>query len=404
MMPSRNFSLPAEMGSPDVRKIFRILGGGSVRFVGGCVRNAVLGEVIGDIDLATTHTPQYVTDRLSKNGIKTIPTGIQHGTVTAVIKGRSFEITTLRIDKKSDGRHAEVEFSEDWYADACRRDFTINALYADLDGKIYDPLGCGLRDLEKRRVSFVGNPDLRIREDYLRILRFFRFSLYYGLGKLDRKGYGACVLGARGLKNLSRERLSQEFFKILSHPDCPAVLEKMCEAKCLSAVFSKSFDPKSLKKLISCQNDEVDDVSVVARVFLVAGGGKASLANLSKCLILNKKQKQAFEDFSRVKFNTNRPDMVRIRSWMVEDGLDFARARLDICFALGLVSRASYVTFVGGVLSEDVPEFPVRARDLMVLGYQGAALGNQLALLRKKWARSDYTKDKGSLLKTVIPI
>jgi len=147
------------MNSSEVRKIFEILGKGNIRFVGGCVRNALFGIPVGDIDLATTLLPQNVTDRLSENGIKVVPTGLSHGTVTAVINSKSFEITTLRIDEKTYGRHADVVFSTSWADDAARRDFTINALYADLDGQVYDPLNCGVHDLKRQRVVFVGDPE-----------------------------------------------------------------------------------------------------------------------------------------------------------------------------------------------------------------------------------------------------
>ncbi|MCB1559266.1 MAG: CCA tRNA nucleotidyltransferase, partial [Alphaproteobacteria bacterium] len=206
------------MSNLETRKIFRILGKDSVRFVGGCVRNALLGEVIGDIDLATSLPPQNVTERLLKNGIKSIPTGIQHGTVTAVINGKSYEITTLRIDMDTDGRHASVTFSADWQEDAKRRDFTMNALYADMDGHVYDPLGSGISDLKQRKVKFVGDPYLRIKEDYLRILRFFRFHTQYGKGRINAKGYRACLDLKDGLKSLSKERVTQELSKILLSP------------------------------------------------------------------------------------------------------------------------------------------------------------------------------------------
>lgn len=396
---SLQISLPAEMKSPEVKVIFRILGKGNVRFVGGCVRNALLGIPIGDIDLATPLLPQNVTDRFLKNKVKVVPTGLAHGTVTAVINGKSFEITTLRIDEKTDGRHAEVLFSTSWEADAARRDFTMNALYADLDGGVYDPLGRGLADLEKRRVVFVGDPERRIREDYLRILRFFRFSLYYGGGKLDRAGATACQKLARGLSRLSRERVSQEFFKILSHSKAEKILGSMLGVGILKSLFSKNFDPSCLSRLVSVQGDDTGDAALVARLVLVSG----SSAKVDKWLILNRKQKSVLEKLSSVRINTIRIDPLKIHTWLYYDGAEIARARLQLAYAAGRLSLAEYRKFAAHIC-EPVPSFPVKAKDLMALGYEGAALGAAIKRLEKKWIKSGFSEGREMLLSRVIPI
>jgi len=190
-------------------------------FVGGCVRNLLLDEPVDDIDIATKHTPQQVQEILNAKTIKTIPTGIDHGTITAIIDDHKFEITTLRKDVETDGRRAVVAFSKEWSEDAERRDFTINTLLADTNGNIFDPTGQGISDLENRKIIFVGTPDQRIREDYLRILRFFRFHALYGAGEPDTAALKSCKTHADQIKTLSRERVTQEFFKILAskHPD-----------------------------------------------------------------------------------------------------------------------------------------------------------------------------------------
>ena len=172
--------------------------GEEARVVGGAVRNALLNEPIGEIDIATTAVPEEVVRRLERDGFKAVPTGIEHGTMTAVIDGRPFEVTTLRQDVETFGRHAKVAFGRDWRADAERRDFTINALSATRAGVVYDYVG-GLDDLQARRVRFIGDPNKRIAEDYLRILRFFRFHAGYGHGDLDRTGLAACIAGREGL-------------------------------------------------------------------------------------------------------------------------------------------------------------------------------------------------------------
>jgi poly(A) polymerase len=187
---------------PQTRAVIEALeaagGPGCARFVGGCVRNAILKRPIDDIDIATTLTPDQVTEALTKAGLKAVPTGVDHGTVTAVSRGRPYEITTLRRDVETDGRRAVVVFTTDWAEDAQRRDFRLNALYADPSGKLYDPTAGGLADARAGRIIFVGDAETRIREDGLRILRFFRFFAWYGRGEPDAVGLAACA-SLRGL-------------------------------------------------------------------------------------------------------------------------------------------------------------------------------------------------------------
>jgi tRNA nucleotidyltransferase/poly(A) polymerase len=203
--------------------------GEEIRIVGGAVRNALLGEPFHEIDLATTAVPDEVVRRAKAAGFKTVPTGIEHGTVTVIVDGTPFEVTTLRRDVETFGRHATVAFGRDWKADAQRRDFTINALSATRDGTVYDYVG-GLDDLAARRVRFIGEAKQRIAEDYLRILRFFRFHAAYGRGALDADGIHACIAGREGLLSLSRERVRMEFVKLLVAPGAAPVLETMADA------------------------------------------------------------------------------------------------------------------------------------------------------------------------------
>lgn len=196
-------------------------GEGAARFVGGCVRDTLLGRDTRepDLDIATRLTPDQVMESLAAQGLRVEPTGLDHGTVTAVAFGRPFEITTLRKDVETDGRRAVVAFTSDWAEDAARRDFTMNALYADPDGRVHDPTGQGLADAVAGRVIFVGDPDTRIREDYLRILRFFRFLAHYGEGAPDPAALEACSRHAGQLARLSAERIAKEVLKLLAAPD-----------------------------------------------------------------------------------------------------------------------------------------------------------------------------------------
>ena len=197
----------------ETKTVMEVLGVGA-RFVGGVVRNTLMGEPVSDIDIAIAETPERAQALLEAKGIKVVPTGIEHGTITAVMPSRHYEITTLRVDVKTDGRRAEVAFTEDWVEDARRRDFTINALYADADGTVHDPLGTGLEDIKLRRVRFIGDANARIAEDYLRVLRFFRFHAWYGTGEPDTEGLKACANAREGLRQLSGERVHDELLKI----------------------------------------------------------------------------------------------------------------------------------------------------------------------------------------------
>src|SRR5215813_8539851 len=211
--------------------------GEEARAVGGAVRNALLGVPVLEVDVATTAVPQEVVRRVTAAGFKAVPTGIEHGTVTVVVDKHPFEVTTLRKDVETYGRRAKVEFGRDWIADAERRDFTINALSATRDGSIYDYTG-GLEDLDQRRVRFIGDPGKRIAEDYLRILRFFRFHAAYGTSEHpDAEGLAACIAGREGLDQLSRERVRMEMLKLVVAPHAVPTLIAMADSALLLRVL-----------------------------------------------------------------------------------------------------------------------------------------------------------------------
>ena len=210
------------IADPDVVRVMQALLAGAgveARYVGGAVRDTIRGQInYGapvDVDIATTATPEIVVELLRASGLKAVPTGIDHGTVTAVSNHRPVEITTLRRDVATDGRRASVAYTNDWNEDAARRDFTMNAIYVDKDGTLFDPLG-GVADAKAGRVVFAGDPDARIQEDYLRILRFFRFYAHCGMGEIDRDGLQACARNLAGLAQLSPERIAKEILKLIS--------------------------------------------------------------------------------------------------------------------------------------------------------------------------------------------
>jgi poly(A) polymerase len=224
--------------APALQKVFTCLAasGFEARVVGGAVRNALLGRPVADIDIATIATPDQVIAAAKAHGLKTVATGIGHGTVTVIVTGQPFEVTTLRRDVDTDGRHATVAFTGDWAADAARRDLTLNALYCDATGKIFDPLG-GIDDLLSKRVRFVGDPRQRIREDYLRILRFFRFTAEYADGPPDMAGLQAAVAERGGLRQLSAERVRAELVRLLAAPRAAAVVASMAEYGLLTTIL-----------------------------------------------------------------------------------------------------------------------------------------------------------------------
>ena len=282
MKVAGRIDLPDRMRDPAAARLFAALdaAGIAARFVGGCVRNAVLGRGIDDIDVAVAKPPETVMLALRAAKLKAIPTGLKHGTVTAVVDGRTFELTTLRRDVETDGRHAVVAFTDDWLEDAQRRDFTFNALYADRDGTLYDPFD-GRADLAQHKVRFIGDPDLRIAEDRLRVLRFFRFHAWYGAPPLDGPSYDACARHAGALGNLSGERVAKEVLRLLFAADPADAIEAMADAGALDhwlpeydgttrlrALIARETAPDGLRRLASVLEGDADATAIGKRLRL----------------------------------------------------------------------------------------------------------------------------------------
>ena len=357
-------------------------GGHRVFFVGGCVRNALLGEMVGDLDLATDALPEKVVRFVEAAGFKAIPTGIDHGTVTVLAGGLPHEITTFRRDVQTDGRHAVVAYSTDVAQDAARRDFTMNALYADPAGEVVDPLG-GLPDLRARRLRFVGEPAQRIREDYLRILRFFRFSATYGdpaLG-MDAEGLAACAELADGIDGLSRERIGAEMRKLLSARDPAPALASMAASGVLRHVLSGA-DPRYVAPLVHL---EAGAPPHWQRRLVVLGG-----QDWDNALRLSRSEQGL---------------MARLR-----DQVGNALSPAALGWRLGLEAGADAVLARAAVLESLLPDdwkadvargaasrFPVTAADLMP-ALAGPALGAKLAELESRWLASDLRLSRDDLL------
>lgn len=350
-------------------------------FVGGCVRNALLGEPVSDVDISTDAPPETTSTLAEAAGFKPVPTGIDHGTVTVVADGKPHEVTTFRRDVETDGRRAVVAFSTRIEEDAQRRDFTMNALYADRHGTVIDPLN-GLPDLLARRVRFVGDPETRIREDYLRILRFFRFHAAYGDpdGGLDPDGLAACAALAGGLDAISRERIHAELRKLLSVRDPAPAVAAMAHSGVLARVLPGS-DPRALAPLVHL---DAGHLPRWLRRLAVLGGTTTDL-RLSKA---------EDRDLSALRTALGSPDTPAALGWRL--GEDLATdAILAQAATFGTHPPQDWQTQVHRGAKA---RFPVTAADLMP-ALQGEALGARLKALEARWLASDLTLTREELLK-----
>ena len=365
-------------------------GEGAALFVGGCVRNALLGETVGDIDIATKLVPEEVVQRLEAAGIKNIPTGIEHGTITAIANGKSFEITTLRKDVETDGRRAVVAFSENWLDDAQRRDFTMNTLLADINGQIYDPLGRGLKDLQARRVIFVGDPVQRIAEDHLRILRFFRFYALYAEGAPDEAALEACRNGAGKIPSLSRERITQEFFKILSVDDPVNILKIMFENNVLKEFSPPEYNPELLEHLCRFQNNYGLGF-VASRLLVLAGFEDKNIKAFEQLLLIPKVFKKDMEAMSRILALPDLNEDHAVKVAVYKHGRVPSAQALMIELAQDRVMNGYALKALEIIQNWDVPNFPVSGEDLIKKGAsQGPKLGRELQRLEEEWIERGF--------------
>jgi poly(A) polymerase len=364
------------------------------RFVGGCVRDGLLGRPVQDVDIATPEPPETVLALLERAGIRAVPTGLEHGTVTAVTPARHYEITTLRRDVQTFGRHAEVAFTEDWAADAARRDFTINALYADRDGTVHDFVG-GLPDLDAGRVRFIGDPMARIHEDYLRILRFFRFSAWYGRGPLDPAGLSAVTAEREGLRRLSGERVRVELLRLLAAPDPAPVLAAMRASGVLDVILPEADGLDPLAALIAREQarglaDPLRRLAALLRPDLerealraLAARLRLSNAERERLCAMMGLPREALGDGGDAAI---RRAIYRFGADLVRD-LALLRGAPDLALALHLVAEWH------------PPPFPIGGADIMAAGVpQGPAVGEVLRALEEWWLAQDFAPDRDALL------
>ncbi len=371
--------------TPETLAIIEPIGIDNIRFVGGCVRDLLVNAPINDIDFATTFTPEQVILALKGNGIKVIPTGIKHGTVTAIINESEYQITTLRRDVATDGRHAEVMFVDNWEYDAARRDFTINAFYLGGDGTLLDFFG-GMDHLKSGKVIFIGDPDQRIREDYLRILRFFRFFGRFGQGQPDDAAARACSRHASQVNYLSGERIQAEMFKILEFNNCVEVLTHMQNYAVLPFIFPGEVNFDLLQNLVEIEPEP----NVLRRLAAIYG---------YDIQILSDHWRLSGEQFKKLKILTTNVDMREPRRVIRHLGSDNFIDLVYLATAKGIINQPidELIDFVN---KWRVPKFPLHGGDVIAFGVmEGKAIGQILSRVENYWEEHNYIFTRDELLK-----
>ncbi len=385
--------------------------GASPRFVGGCVRDALARRPVTDVDIATPDAPERVMELLADAGLRAIPTGIEHGTVTAVVNGKSFEITTLRRDVETDGRHAKVQFTDDWIADASRRDFTINALSCRADRQVYDPFG-GIADLADGRIVFVGDAMKRIDEDVLRLLRYFRFFAHFGLPPADISAINACRSRAGRLSELSGERIAAELMKLLAAADpLPALVlmqgngvlaELLPDAADLGRVRALTFlesrgvrrpgiavDP--LRRLAALLKPDAEHAAAVAGRLRLSNAQTERLIALAAPEILpDRKMEPPQQRRLLYQLGAERFRDLTLLSW--------AHVRADEGYPPS-GDNARWMAMLDLIDDWAIPDFPVRGDDVLALGVPaGPEVGRRLDAVRAWWEEQDFRPDRAELL------
>jgi poly(A) polymerase len=390
------------MREDKTRAVMAALGAdqGNARFVGGAVRNALLGRGVDDIDIATPLLPDEAVRRLRLAGIAVIPTGIDHGTVTAAVGGKAFEVTTLRRDVETDGRHATVEFSGDWAEDARRRDFTINALYASADGEVFDFTG-GLGDLASGRVRFIGDAIARIREDYLRILRLFRFHAWYGEGAIDEQALAAASAEGAGLKRLSGERIQKEMLRLLAAENpCPSV-RAMAQSNILQEIIPGRARLDRLEHLVAIDAANFFPADPVLRLCALLPPDAGVATAVAERFRVSNEIRDRMLDLAGAQENIEPYTSVReLRRLLYRLGTQRVRDRILLRWAED-ESNSHAIAWRALLALADAwvrPTFPFSGRDVLAAGVpEGPLVGKVLSEIEKWWIESDFTEDRFSL-------
>jgi len=361
-------------------------GAGCARFVGGCVRNTLMGVEVDDVDIATVLTPDLVVRAVEAAGLRAVPTGIDHGTVTVVSRHRGFEVTTLRRDVETDGRRAVIAFTDDWREDAERRDFRLNALYADRAGEVFDPVGGGVDDAEFGRIVFVGDAETRIREDYLRILRFFRFFAWYGRGDPDATGLEACARLKDGIGRLSAERISKELLKLLAAPDPRLAVRLMRDTGVLDQVLPGELRHDRFESLV-----ELGEGDAVLRLSALLPDEPSEVAALAERLRLSNTQRDrlvgAAQSEPPVTLDIT-PQAARAAIYRLGAAAFDDRVRRAWAEAPEHSEAARALLALAG--SWTLPKLPVGGAEAKAAGLEGPAVGRALKAVEDWWIAEDF--------------
>jgi poly(A) polymerase len=407
-----NLAHEAWFNDPALKRIFSLLNadGGEGRVVGGAVRNSLMGLDVSDIDVATTLTPDVVIERAKEAGIKTVPTGIEHGTVTLVIDRKPFEVTTLRADVETDGRRATVAFSTDWQTDAERRDLTINALYVGESGDVVDLVG-GLADIEKRNIRFIGDAATRIKEDYLRILRFFRFFAYYGSGRPDADGLRASSAARSKLATLSAERVWSEMRKLLSAEDPGRALLWMRTVSVLTEILpeTEKWGIDAIPALIATEKALGWKPDPLLRLAAIVPPDAKRLEAMAARLKLANAEAAVFKAWANAAPVNDEMSTATFNRLLYRNGAEGITTRLKLALAVargkaeGDMAEMARSARLNKLLDHAnawiKPSFPVNGGDVMAAGIpSGRQVGETLAALEHQWVEENFASDRATLL------
>ncbi|MDY0009371.1 MAG: CCA tRNA nucleotidyltransferase [Bdellovibrionales bacterium] len=394
-------SKQAWMVAPETLRVMHALqaNDGDARFVGGCVRDALVNRRVMDIDIATPLKPEEVIARLEADKITVVPTGLKHGTVTAVIDGSPFEITTLRRDVATYGRHADVDFTDDWRVDAARRDFTMNALSATIDGDVHDYFG-GMEDLRIGRVAFIGDAEARIREDVLRILRFFRFYAHLGRGAADVAALAACEKMADQIPRLSAERVRTETLKLLESPRCADVWQLMMEHRIVTQFLPEATHVERLRRLVALEEKYHSPGFVMRRLAAVLEVTVQGVSDISHDLRLSNEQTQQLYAMLEPALDVHlRMTEKQTRAVVYRLGNDLVRSLL-LLQAADKGQEENLAEIYTCATGFRAPRFPMLGDDVLALGIAaGPEVGRILANIEDWWVAQDFVPGRTACLK-----
>jgi poly(A) polymerase len=371
--------------------------GEEARAVGGAVRNALMKLPVGEIDIATTAVPDEVIRRAKAPGIKSVPTGIDHGTVTLVVDGTPFEVTSLREDTATFGRHAKVSFGRDWIGDANRRDFTINALSVGPDRVVHDYVG-GLADIAARRVRFIGEAGKRIEEDYLRILRFFRIHAAFGAGQIDRAGYLACIGGRAGLATLSAERMRMEMLKLLVADGAAGAVDAMADSGLLQAIVGGVTYAGTFAAMIAAEHTLGLKADAMRRLAALGVAVTEDAKRIANRLRLSNAEARVLDSMGHRWWRLAGMDEARAKRRLYRLGETAYRDRLLLAWARVGGDSGRWIELARLPQRWTAPKFPLKAADFVARGVaEGPALGHVLTLAEDAWLAADFPLDKTAL-------